>query len=71
MYKVQLHGMDFAVKGYKAGNMKRNNINILEGDWVKIEVNEYDNTQGRITFRYKSRPHELLGENVAQVNDDA
>lgn len=65
-YKVQLHDTTFQVTWYKAWNMKRNNINILEGDRVKIDVNEYDNTQWRITFRYKARPYELLWEEPPQ-----
>ena len=55
-YKVKLVGMDFVVTWYKAGNMKRNNIAIMLWDYVKLEVNEYDNTQWRITYRYKYPP---------------
>ena len=63
-YKVQLHGMDFVITGYKSGNMKRNDIAIMLGDYVKLEVNEYDNTQGRISYRYKYPPAEVTGEGV-------
>lgn len=58
-YRVQLSGMDFVVTWHKSGNMKRNNIAIMLGDYVKLEVNEYDNTQGRITYRYKYPPAEV------------
>jgi len=58
-YKVKLSQMDFVLTGYKSWKMKKNNITIMEGDYVKIEINEYDNNQWRIVYRYKSRPYEL------------
>lgn len=61
-YKIKLHGMDFELIGYKSGKMKKNNITIMMGDYVKVEINEYDNTQWRIVYRFKSRPTETMGE---------
>ena len=61
-YKVKLAWMDFVVTWYKAWNMKRNNIAIMFWDYVKLEVNEYDNTQWRITYRYKYPPKDELAE---------
>lgn len=61
-YKVKLANMDFTVTWYKSWNMKRNNIAIMLWDYVKIEINEYDNTQWRINYRYKYPPQELLAD---------
>lgn len=35
-----------------SGKIRTNSVKILVGDKVKIEVSEYDMTQGRITYRY-------------------
>lgn len=59
-YKVRLHGMDFELTGYKSWKMKKNNITIMMWDYVKIEINEYDNTQWRIVYRFKTPPAEVL-----------
>ena len=56
MYRIKLSTIDFEVSWYKSWKMKKNNINILEWDYVKLEINEYDNTKWRITYRYKSKP---------------
>jgi translation initiation factor IF-1 len=36
--------------------MKKYSIKLLPGDRVKVEVNEYDITKGRIVYRYKGKP---------------
>jgi len=36
-----------------SGKIRQNSVKILLGDHVKIEVSEYDTTQGRITYRMK------------------
>ena len=36
-----------------SGKMRMHSIKILPGDKVKVEMNPYDLTQGRISFRYK------------------
>ena len=36
-----------------SGKIRQNNIRILEGDKVKIDVGVYDMTKGRITYRSK------------------
>ena len=36
-----------------SGKIRQNNIRILEGDKVKIEVGVYDMTKGRIIYRSK------------------
>jgi translation initiation factor IF-1 len=36
-----------------SGKIRTNSIRILLGDLVRLEVSEYDTTQGRIVHRYK------------------
>lgn len=36
-----------------SGKIRQNSVKILVGDRVKIEVSEYDTTQGRIVYRIK------------------
>ncbi len=36
-----------------SGKMRRNNIRVLLGDCVTVEVSHYDLTRGRITYRFK------------------
>lgn len=36
-----------------SGKIRMNSVKILLGDKVKIEVSEYDTSQGRITYRHK------------------
>ncbi len=37
-----------------SGKIRMNSVKILIGDKVRIEVSEYDTTQGRIVYRNKS-----------------
>ena len=37
-----------------SGKIRMNSVKILVGDRVKIEVSEYDTTQGRIVYRIKA-----------------
>lgn len=36
-----------------SGKIRKNNINIIPGDKVTVEISIYDPTKGRITFRTK------------------
>ena len=36
-----------------SGKIRQNSVRILVGDRVKIEISEYDTTQGRIVYRIK------------------
>jgi len=36
-----------------SGKIRVNSVKILVGDMVKIEVSQYDTTQGRIIYRHK------------------
>lgn len=37
-----------------SGKIRVNSVKILIGDRVKVEVSEYDTSQGRITYRNRS-----------------
>jgi translation initiation factor IF-1 len=41
------------VLGHISGKIRKNNINILLGDKVEIELTPYDLTKGRIVYRFK------------------
>ena len=44
------------IEAYLSGKLYKNNIKVLEGDTVKIELSPYDLTKGRITWRSKGAP---------------
>lgn len=44
---------DLVVTGHISGKMRMNFIRIIPGDRVRIELDPYNITKGRITFRYK------------------
>ena len=49
-FKVQLRSGQ-TVLGYISGKMRQNEIRILDGDKVEMELSPYDLTKGRITRR--------------------
>lgn len=51
-YRIKLKDIDMVVLASKAWKMKKNNITIIPGDEVKVELNEIDPTKGRITYRF-------------------
>jgi translation initiation factor IF-1 len=52
-FRVRLNNSDHTVLATIAGRMRRNNIRILEGDRVSLEMSPYDLTKARITYRHK------------------
>jgi len=54
-FKVQLAN-GHVIIAYLSGKLYKNNIKVLEGDVVKMEVSPYDLTKGRITWREKNKP---------------
>lgn len=52
LFRVRLEN-DFVIIGHISGKMRKNNINVLLGDRVEVEMTPYDMTKGRISFRYK------------------
>lgn len=51
-FKVEI-SENYTVLCTLSGKIRMNSVRILLGDRVKIEVSEYDPTQGRIVFRIK------------------
>lgn len=51
-FKVQVND-NYTVLCTLSGKIRTNSVRILLGDRVKIEVSEYDPTQGRIVYRIK------------------
>ena len=50
-FKVKLEN-DLVVFSYLAGKMRQNQIRILLGDKVDVELTPYDLSKGRISFRH-------------------
>lgn len=53
MFRVMLDDLNVEVLGIISGKIRKNNIKILQGDVVDVEMTPYDLTKGRIVFRYK------------------
>ncbi len=51
-FKVKLEN-DHEIIAHTAGKMRKNRIRVLAGDQVTVEMNPYDFTKGRITYRHK------------------
>ena len=51
-YKVELEN-GFIITAHVSGKMRVNNIRILPGDTVVIELSPYDLTHGRIVYNKK------------------
>ncbi len=52
-FKVKLSN-GHIIMAYLSGKLYKNNIKVLEGDMVKLEISPYDLNNGRITWRGKS-----------------
>lgn len=53
IFRVQLDDNDFELIATLAGKMRKNNIRVLLGDRVALEVSPYDISRGRIVYRFK------------------
>ena len=51
-FKVKLDN-GHEILAHLAGKMRMNNIKIVPGDRVKVELSPYDLSRGRITYRMK------------------
>lgn len=52
MFRVKLEN-GFQVLAHLSGKIRKNNIRILLGDMVLVDLSPYDLTRGRITYRFK------------------
>lgn len=53
MFKAELES-GHEILCHISGKIRMNNIRIMPGDRVKIEMSPYDLTKGRISYRYKT-----------------
>ena len=54
IFKIRLDGdVDIEIIATLAGKMRKNNIRVLLGDHVALEVSPYDISRGRIVYRFK------------------
>lgn len=69
-YKVQLVELDnIVVEWTLSWKMKMNKIKIMEGDYIKIELSQYEMSKGRIVYRYKNpqQAQEALDEKLEEA----
>lgn len=52
-FLVELEQNHHRVYAHPSGRMRRNNIRILPGDKILMEISPYDINRGRIVYRYK------------------
>ena len=52
--KVRLKDVNAEIRCKLSGKMKQKHISVIPWDWVKVEVNQYDMTQGRVVYRYNN-----------------
>ena len=52
-FKVKVND-DMFILCTLSGKIRMNSVKILVGDFVRVEVSEYDTTQGRIVYRNKA-----------------
>jgi translation initiation factor IF-1 len=52
LFKILLEN-GHTVLGHISGKIRKNNINILIGDKVDVDISPYDLSRARITFRHK------------------
>lgn len=51
MFRVKLLESDHNVTAYLGGKLRQNEIKIIAGDTVQLEMSPYDMSKGRIMFR--------------------
>lgn len=52
LFRIRLEN-DVNVLGHLAGKLRVNNVNILLGDTVDVEISTYDISKARIIWRHK------------------
>lgn len=52
-FRVVLDNTQHKIIAYLGGKLRQNNIKVLMGDSVELEMSPYDMTRGRITYRNK------------------
>ena len=52
LFRVKLDN-GHVILAHLAGKLRQNNIRLLQGDRVQVELSPYDLTKGRIVYRLK------------------
>ena len=52
-FRVTLTDSKHTIIAYLGGRLRQNNIKVLMGDEVEVELSPYDLSKGRITYRNK------------------
>ena len=52
LFRVELENGK-TILAHLSGKMRRYRIRVLPGDKVEVEMTKYDETKGRIVYRYK------------------
>ena len=52
-FLIELEENHYRITANPSGRMRRNNIRILPGDKILLEISPYDITRGRIIYRFK------------------
>ena len=52
MFKVEIENNKHVITAHISGKLRLNNIRVLPGDKVTIEMSPYDLTKGRIVWRH-------------------
>lgn len=52
-FRVTLTESKHTIIAYLGGRLRQNNIKVLMGDQVEVEISPYDLSRGRITYRNK------------------
>lgn len=66
-YLIRLVDMDISISGKISGKMRKNKITLMQGDYVKVELSEYDMSQGRIVYRFKEPQQALQHTQQADI----
>jgi len=53
MFLVELEHNHHRIMAHPSGKMRKNNIRILPGDRILLEISPYDINRGRIIYRFK------------------
>lgn len=53
MFLVELEHNHHRILAHPSGKMRKNNIRILPGDKILLEISPYDINRGRIIYRFK------------------
>lgn len=69
-YLIRLVDMDIMIHGKMSGKMKVNRITVMQWDYVKIELSEYDMSQGRIVYRFKDPQQAIASTTVVSNEQD-